>query len=592
MKPPPRLTVSEWADDYRRLSAEASSEPGTWTTARAEYQRGIMDAISDPSITEVVVMSSAQVGKTEMLLNCLGFHIAQDPAPLLLLQPTLEMAQAFSKDRLAPMLRDTPALRGTVKDARARDSGNTMLHKSFPGGHITMAGANSPASLASRPIRVVLADEADRYPASAGTEGDPITLARKRTANFWNRKIVMVSTPGTAGSSRIERAYNESDQRVFLVACSDCGHEQRLVWKNVVWPKGERDRAEYVCEQCGTLWSDSQRWRSIARGRWEARGATRGVAGFHLSALYSPWTRLSEIAREHEAAMDDTELLKAWTNTTLGETWQESDERVEATPLYRRREHYDRPPASVQVVTWGCDVQADRFEFEFVGWGEGEESWSLDYQRFYVDPTKPQAWINLAQQLRRTFETEDGRRLTPICGCIDSGYLSDEVYAFSIRAGVRWAIPVKGSSQRGKPIHTFPRRPTQKRVYLTELGTDTGKDTIYQRLAIEEPGPGYCHWPIAEDYDEEYFAQLAGEVKRRKFSRGHSYFEWHATRPRVEALDCRVYAFAALRIALQHLGAKLNEPERAPSPERATPRPRPQRKSNWVGRRGQPWIRR
>ena len=191
LKPPPLLTVSQWADEYRRLSAESSAEPGRWRTDRAPYQAGIMDACNDPRVREIVVMKSAQVGWTEILGNVVGYHIDRDPSPILLIQPTLEMAEAWSKDRLAPMVRDTPALQGKIKDARSRDSGNTMLHKTFPGGHVTMAGANSPASLASRPIRVVLCDEVDRYPASAGTEGDPVSLARKRTTTFWNRKLLM-----------------------------------------------------------------------------------------------------------------------------------------------------------------------------------------------------------------------------------------------------------------------------------------------------------------------------------------------------------------------------------------------------------------
>ena len=173
MAPPPRLTVSEWEDSERRLSPEAYAEPGHWNTKRASYQRGIMDAINDPAIENLVIMSAAQIGKTEILLNILGYYISHDPSPILVLQPTLQMAQAFSKDRLAPMLRDTPTLQGKVRDPRSRDSGNTTLHKAFPGGHVTLAGSNSPASLASRPIRIVLADEVDRYPHSAGSEGDP-----------------------------------------------------------------------------------------------------------------------------------------------------------------------------------------------------------------------------------------------------------------------------------------------------------------------------------------------------------------------------------------------------------------------------------
>lgn len=218
--PPPNLKISQWADQYRQLSNEASAEPGRWKTDRAAYQREIMDTMGDPSVDTVVIMSSAQIGKTEIVNNAVGYHIHLDPAPILLLQPTLEMAEAWSKDRFAPMLRDTPSLRGLVRDPRARDSGNTLLHKRFPGGHITMAGANSPASLASRPIRLVLCDEVDRYPASAGAEGDPVSLARKRSTTFWNRKLLLTSTPTIKGASRIEAAFEQSDQRRYHVACT------------------------------------------------------------------------------------------------------------------------------------------------------------------------------------------------------------------------------------------------------------------------------------------------------------------------------------------------------------------------------------
>jgi len=527
-------------------------------TARAEYQRGIMDAISDPSVEQVVIMSSAQIGKTEILLNVLGYHVAQDPAPLLLLQPTLEMAQAFSKDRLAPMLRDSPALHGLVKDARSRDSGNTMLHKAFPGGHITMAGANSPASLASRPIRVVLCDEVDRYPVSAGTEGDPVTLARRRTANFWNRKVILVSTPGISGHSRIERAYEQSDQRVFLVPCPDCGQEQRLLWKHVTWPDEDRERAEYVCEHCGTLWNDSQRWRAVARGRWEATTPFRGVAGFHISALYSPWTTLAEIAIQQGNALGDTELLKAWVNTSLGETWQDEAERVDAVPLLRRREHYESAPSQVSVVTAGVDVQGDRFEIEWVGWGDGEESWGLRMERLYCDPTTANAWNALEKALHRQFRGESGEVLEARLVCVDSGYLTDEVYKFCARQP-GWLIPVKGANVMGKPIVNFPRKRTKDGVYLTEVGTDTAKDLLFQRLGMVDPGPGYCHFPVSEAYDEEYFAQLTGEEKRIRHRRGRAIFEYHAIRARVEALDCRNYAQVAVRILQQHFGVDLSE---------------------------------
>ena len=251
LRPPPKLTISEWADRERRLDSQSSAEPGRWYTSRAEYQRGMMDACSDPKNKEVVIMSAAQLGKSEALLNIIGYHIDNDPCPMLMLQPSLDMAQAFSKDRVANgLLASTPCLQDKVRSPRSRDSGNTTLHKMFPGGAITLVGANSPSSLASRPVRLVLCDEVDRYPVSAGSEGDPIQLARKRASTFWDRKIVMVSTPTIKGASRIEEAFEKSDQRHYHVPCPHCEHKQKLDWGHVIWTDNDPETAGYRCESC------------------------------------------------------------------------------------------------------------------------------------------------------------------------------------------------------------------------------------------------------------------------------------------------------------------------------------------------------
>ena len=297
--PPPKLTVSDWADKERRLDGQSSAEPGRWYTSRAEYQRGIMDACCDPNVNEVVVMAGAQLGKTEAILNVIGYHIDNDPSPILVLQPTLSMGQAFSKDRVAAgLLSSTPCLSDKVRDPRARDSGNTTLHKIFPGGALTIVGANSPSGLASRPIRIMLADEVDRFPVSAGSEGDPIQLGRKRTATFWNRKVVMVSTPTNKGASRIEEAFEASYMRRFYLPCKHCHHDQHLRWANVRWEKDKPETAQYMCEECGVLLSDSDRLWSIRNGQWVAEKPFMGVAGFTISGLYSPWTTLADGVRE------------------------------------------------------------------------------------------------------------------------------------------------------------------------------------------------------------------------------------------------------------------------------------------------------
>ena len=549
MKPPPKLSISEWADQYRQLSSESSAEAGRWSTSRAEYQRGMMDAVSDKTIETVVLMTAAQIGKTELINNVVGFHISQDPAPMLVVQPTLEMAQTWSKDRLAPAIRDTPALSAKIKDPRSRDSGNTTLHKVFPGGHVTACGANSPSSLASRPCRVILCDEVDRYPLSAGTEGDPIALAKKRATTFWNKKIILVSTPTEKGASRIEAAYDESDQRRYYVPCADCGEEQELKWANVRWENGDPTTAEYICEHCGTCWGDAKRFQAIRYGRWQATAEGDGkTAGFHISALYSPWTALEDIVRDFLASKSDPMRLKAWVNTTLGETFEEDGERIDEFSLFDRKEDFGETlPVGAVVLVAGVDVQDDRLACEIVAYGKGEESWSIYYEEIYGDPSGPQLWQDLDFILSQTFTHPEKGDMIIRSTCIDSGgHYTQQVYNYvKLRAGRR-IFAIKGIGGEGKPIIGRPSKNNIGKINLFPVGTDTAKELLFARLKIDEPGPGYCHFPL--DREEEYFRMLTAEKKVLRYFKGRPKREWVKTRQRNEALDCRVYAMAALQV--------------------------------------------
>ena len=557
--PPPRLQVSEWADAERRLSPEASAEAGWWNTDRAAYQRGIMDAINDPAIENLVIMSAAQIGKTEILLNILGYYISHDPSPILVLQPTLAMAQAFSKDRLAPMLRDTPALKGKVKDPRSRDSDNTTLHKAFGGGHVTLAGSNSPASLASRPIRIVLADEVDRYPHSAGAEGDPVALARKRSATFFNRKLVLTSTPTVKGASRIETAFEGSDKRYFQVPCVDCDEKQVLRWANVQWPEDRPDQAVYVCEHCGSAWDDTMRLRAIRRGEWQATETFTGVAGFFINGLYSPWTTLADAAREFLEARKLPEQLRVFVNTYLGETWEDAGEQVDSLGLYDRREDYEGElPEGVVVLTAGVDVQDDRLEMEIVGWGRDEESWGIAYHRLEGDPTSPQVWSDLDSILKTTFQHPSGVELSIRAVAIDTGHHTQSVYNFVKPREGRRIMAIKGVGGEGKALIGRPTKNNIAKVRLYPIGSNTVKELLLSRLKISEAGPGYCHFP--DTYDEEYFRQLTAEKKVTKYRRGFPYSEWVKTRARNEALDVRCYsvaAYAALNTNINKVAERL-----------------------------------
>ena len=557
-----------------------------------------MDAIRDPSVTEVVVMKAAQVGWTEILNNCIGYHIHQEPAPILLLQPTLEMAEAWSKDRLAPMLRDTPVLRNRIADPRARDSGNTLLHKRFLGGHLTVIGANSPAGLASRPIRVLLCDEVDRFPTSAGTEGDPIDLAKRRTATFRNRKILMGSTPTIKGSSRIESAFEQSDQRFYMVPCPGCGAFQKLIWSQVRWPEGQPELAVYVCQHCGKEVDEAGKLEMLLRGEWRATKVSKGIAGFHLSGLYSLWTSWREMAQDFLRAKKFPETLQTWINTALGETWEDKGESLDASALASRRESYtaDSLPKGAILLTAGTDTQDDRLETTIWAWGADEEAWRVAHVLLRGDPGQPQLWEEHDELLRRKFQTDDGRTLGIESCCVDSGgHFTEQVYRYCAKRKRFRVWAIKGVGGPGRLV--WPRRPSRGakvRVDVWPIGVDTVKEVVYGRLRkVTEPGPGFLHFDA--DTDETWFEQLTSETVVYRQVQGRRLRQWkpRGVGIRQEALDCTVYAYAAMigrgGAELLHSRAKTPQVEAqilqipAPEPDFKKPLMRPpQKRTNWV----------
>jgi phage terminase large subunit GpA-like protein len=546
-----------------------------------------MDAVSDPAAHTVVVQSSAQVGKTEILLNIVGFHIAHDPSPILMIQPTLEMSEAFSKDRLMPMLRDTPTLSDKVADPRSRDSGNTLLHKQFPGGHITMAGANSPSSLASRPIRVVLCDEVDRYPVSAGAEGDPVALAAARSKRFWNRKLVLTSTPTIKGASRIEQAWHESDQRHFVVPCPHCDEAQALKWGQVSWDDDRPETARYACEACGAVWGDAERLHAVSCGTWRAQAEFNGVAGFHINELYVG--KLADLVAGYIDAKRSraAERMRAWVNTTLGETFEDEGDHPDEGSLQARKEVWDGVPDGVLLTTCGVDTQDNRLEYELVGWGADEESWSLEYGTIWGDPATPKVWADLDRYLLDK---------KPAVTCIDSGgHHTQAVYAFCQQRFRRRVYAVKGMAGFGRMV--WPKRASRikKGGQLFIVGVDSAKDSIYARLKLTTAGPGYCHFP--KDRGDEWFRGLTSESVIVKYSKGFPVRVYqHRDGYPNEPLDCRVYAYAGLcSLNIRNWGAlarkradsraKPAEPIQKPveAPESAPiQRPIPRARRNWV----------
>ena len=578
LQPPPTLTLSEWADNYRMLSAESSAEPGKWRTDKAPYQKEIMDAIGDPHVRKVVIMSCAQIGKTDaFILNTIGYYMSYAPAPILVMQPTLEMGQTFSKDRLAPMIRDTPVLSDKV-DVKSRYAGNTIMKKNFPGGHITIVGANSATGLASRPIKVLLADEVDRYPSSAGTEGDPLSLAQKRQTTFWDKKTVIVSTPVIKGQSRIETEFNQSTQEEWNVPCPECGHMQPLVWGNLLFDKENPTKGiRYKCERCGGEFNE-HRWKQMSKkGHFVAAVPESDVRGFHINTLASSFCSWTDIIQKFLVANEQLEQgnpegMKVWINTELGETWEERGEQLEENELYSRREIYNAAvPDGVLVLTAGVDVQDDRFEVEVVGWGQGKESWGIRYQKIYGDMLKEQVWEDLDNFLLQPFTKADGTQLRILSCCIDSGgHHTDQVYRFTKERYERRVWAIKGKGGQEVPYIRNPSTNNRVKTPLFIIGVDAGKALLYQRLKHATKGPNYCHFPENEEagYDEMYFRGLTAEKMVVRFKKGRSVIVWEIKDSRYkrnEPLDIRNYATAALEIAnpvLQPQGAESVKPQR------------------------------
>lgn len=556
----------------------------------------MMDVVNEEGIHTAAFMTSAQIGKTEGLLNIVGYFVDQDPSPMLVMQPTLQMAEAFSKDRLAPMFRDTPALSSKVGDPRSKDTANTLLHKKFPGGHVTMCGANSPASLASRPIRVVAADEIDRYPVSAGTEGDPLSLARKRTATFHNRMNLFWSTPTVEGASRIKMAWEESDQRRYYVPCPECGVMQTLQWRQVTWAKGEDGHWDgsdpwYECEACECEITEADKMAMLRAGRWVAESFSDGIAGFHLNELYSPWRRWREVVSDFMAAKGDTELMRVWVNTSLGETFEEGGDGVEATDLYARREVYSHEvPAGGLVLTAGVDVQDDRLEAEVFAWGMGQERWSVTYRVLWGNPAEDAVWEELDDIiLNGRFGNASGASLGVASTCIDSGgHHTQAVYEYCRARQGRRVFPTVGRAGFGRPIVSQPSRKRHGRgrrpVDLFTLGVDEAKTHIHGKLQLAQPGPGYCHFPENNEYGEEYFAQLAAEVVQTQFVRGVPRRVWKQIRPRNEALDINVLGYAALILLNPNFGAIAKRQEDATDEPAKQPTPMEQAREQHVRR--------
>ncbi len=631
IRPDPQITVSEWADRHRRLPQKSSAEPGPWRTSRTPYLREPMDCLSVTSpVEEVVLMKGAQVGGTEAILNCLGYLIDHSPGPAMIVQPTVDTAKRFSRQRVAPLVDDTPRLAGKVAEALQRDASNSMLTKEFMGGVLIITGANSAVGLRSMPARWLLLDEIDGYPLDVDDEGSPIDLAEARQRTFARRKRIKVSTPTVAGTSAIERSYLETDQRRYHVPCPRCGVMQPLEFKQLTWTRLglKPDQAVYLCVACEGRIENHEKTEILARGEWIPHNpnAKPNVRGYHLSALYSPvgWFSWGQVATTFVKAKKNPEKMRVFTNTVLGETWTERGEAPEWERLYQRRETYElrTVPAGGLFVTAGVDVQKDRLVFEVVAWGRGKESWSIDFGVFPGDTADLEKgpWKDLDALLARIFRHEHGADMPIRMLAVDSGFNTQQVYTWCRKYPLNRAIAIKGVDGGGvligspttvdinlkgrRPVHGYKMWPVCGSIAKSELYG-------WLRLASpldEEPFPaGWCHFP---QYGDDYFRQLTAEqlVTRRTRS-GFMKHEWELIPGRENhALDARVYARAAAQLlglermqeadwlALERMLAApaIHPPptEAGTPPEPGPPAPGTKKKQRWLGaRRGGGWLR-
>lgn len=565
-KPPPKRSVDKWADDKRVLTSIASAESGKWRTSRTPYLKEIMWELSPLSpAKEVCFLKGSQIGGTEVGLNWVGQTVDEDPCAMLVVQPTIKMGEKFSKQRVAPMFKACPDLAKKVPEKVSKTQSNTTLEKEFPGGILIIAGGNSAAGLRSMPIKKLFLDEIDNYPDDADGEGDPVELAVARTETFSFAKIFYNSTPNLAENSRICKKYEEGDQRVYKVPCPHCGEAQTIDWERIKWDKhkyvdGVRlettlkekmNSVHLVCCGCSEKIEERYKTKMLDAGFWEKQNPDGLFPSFKINALYSPlgWYSWKKAVKDWYKAQGDIVKLKVFTNTKLGEAWEESGNVVEYSEIYKRREAYwdeKKVPNGALILIASADVQHDRIEMEVVAWGQNKECWQLEYKIIHGDTEQPDVWNRLDGHLMQTYRHENGQVMGIAGAFIDAGDRQSTVLAFTKTREHRNIFGSKGKGGKGIPIVGLPSRSNKQRAALYTVGVDILKSSVYGSLKNEIHGPGYYHFP--KERDENYFLQLTAEKQVKEFRMGRSRMVWKKIRERNEALDVRVYNIACLEM--------------------------------------------
>lgn len=582
MTPPDDLTVTQWAEAKRRLSAESAAEPGPWRTERTPYLREPMDAFTDPKVRHIVMVAASQVGKSEFLNNCIGYIIDEDPGSILFIHPTTIDAQEYSKLRIAPMLRDSPALRQKIAAPKSRDSHNTILQKAYPGGILTMCGSTEAHALASKPIRYVFGDERDRWATSAGNEGDPWDLAMARQTTFYNAKAVEVSTTTIKNTSAIEAAYYTGTMERWNSKCPHCGEYHEIRWSDIRFEYDEIivshkktykvKKVYYTCPGCGCISTEAEMKRAPAK--WIAENPEaygQGTRSFWLNAFVSQWASWESIVLKYLNALGSTKKMQVVFNTCFGEPWEDRGDIEDEDSLLARREDYGKDkngepvelPPGVLVLTAGVDTQDDRMEYEIVGHGFFGETWGIEKGIVMGRPDDDATWNKLDEVVfDRVMRFENGVGLRVSMSFVDEGgHFTQSVRAQCNARISKKVFCIKGMPGQDKPYISPPKK---QKIFVNQiavgtcwqyqLGVDSGKEIIMDNLRVQTPGQKYCHFPKRDDYGSAYFAGLLSETKVYDPNKKQPW-SWKKIpgHERNEPLDCRNYALAAFKALPKNL---------------------------------------
>lgn len=541
LRPPARLDLAEWVERNVRLPATVAAQSGRFKLF--PYQVEIARSMGNPAVERVSILKSARVGATQLMVAAIGHYALNDPAAQMVVMPSESDCRMLMTSIIEPTFAASPALRSALTvDASGRD---TMLSRQYPGGSLALVSGGSPKNLRARTARVLFLDEVDGLALSAGDEGDPVALAIRRTMTYSNRLVVMASTPVDEESSRILRAYNEGDQRVYEVPCPHCGEAHEIEWKDIQWPEGQPEAAYYVCPECGCVTEESGKAKMVAAGRWRAtRPEIVGHHSYRLNSLIStlPNAAWGRLAQEFVAAKRDPALLKTWINTVLGQAWRDDSEGLEGTDLMGRREGFclDRIPPEVLAITGGADVQRDRIELATLGWTAEGAALVLRHEIFWGDPLAGDVWVDLFDALRRSFPHPLGGTLRYDAALIDSGdgVTVDAVYDACHGRAAQRVFPSKGVPGFQQPTITAGQA-RKKTVRLQLIGVDGVKQRIMQMVAGGT-------FRFSDKLDANWFEQFTAERLQVRYSKGVPVKEWHRlSGRRAEVWDCCVYAVAA-----------------------------------------------